>query len=433
MIATLTNAEAERGLIGSALIAPDRVADLDRIAPEDFAGPAHRSIWRAILSVSGRSAEFDSGAILAELAGRGELDERTRSVLAEAEAATPSAVNAEHFADAVASAAVRRSVLRACERLREQIADPTIEVGEIIAETERALLAVGDQRTSDPAHLVDAVREALAQIDAERKGATPDRAPSGLRMLDELIGGVGRGELAILAARPGVGKSSLAWQWAIASAGAGFGAFFVSLEMRQAELARRWIASSARVAQAALKSQRLSDLQMARMMDAAGKSPSLPVWLADSTRQTIGEIRSAVRRWKRRRPELALVIVDYLQLVQADRGRMATREQEVSAVARGLKQLAREADVGVLALSQLSREQEKAGREPMLSDLRESGEIEQAADCVLFVHREKDSTPGADEAASFPCRIVVAKQRNGASGVAANVAFRSAWTLFEDR
>lgn len=430
--AALHDLEAERALLGAVLVDPRVLERLERVRPGDLFGAHHRAIWRACLAVAERSPEFDTLAVRAELRARGEWGDGVESALAEAEG-TFSALNVEHYASAVKRAAMRRRFSELGEYLHRKALDPDTEAEALSGELDRLALEAVDERGSDPRPLSDAVAEALVQIDAERRGEGPSRVPSGIGTLDRITGGLGRGEMFVLAARPGVGKSSLAWQWAVHGARKGFGALVFSLEMRQSELAKRWLASEARVAQSDLKRMRLSQLQMARLSDATDESSRLPVDLADASSQTIGDIRARVMRWKRKRPELALVVVDYLQLVGADVGRSATREQEVSAVARGLKRIAAECDVAVLALAQLSREVERGARGPLLSDLRESGEIEQAADAVVFIHRPKDSEPIGDEAQSIPCDLVIAKQRNGASGCIADVWFRAAHTRFEER
>lgn len=430
----LTNPDAERALIGCVFLRPECLTEAEHLTPEDFHVAAHRAIWRATLALVERGAELDTFSVAAELGARGDLTSGVREALREAEESTLSSANVVHFATSVEVASLRRRVVGACDHLRGRASDAEVPANELLAEVDRSLSEIGERAAGeDPIPYAAALRGALAEIDAERKGQLPAKAPSGLPTLDALVGGVGKGELFVLAARPGVGKSSLAFQWAVHSTRKGFGAYVVALEMRAQELARRALAASARVPQSSLKSLRLTEQHMGRMLDVASEGADLPLWFADSTRQSMSDIRAQVRRWKRKQPGLALVVVDYLQLVRSDAAKGANREQEVSAVARGLKQLAREADVGVLALSQLSRDMEKAGRRPTLSDLRESGEIEQAADCVLFVHKDKDSSPGNDDAQSVACEVRLAKQRNGRSEATVDVWFRSAWTTFEER
>lgn len=430
--AALHDLEAERALLGAVLVDPRVLERLDHVRADDLFNAHHRAIWRAFRAVAERSPEFDALAVRAELRARGEWGDGVESALVAAESVF-SALNVEHYAAAVKRAGLRRRFSELGEHLHRKALDADTEAEDLPGELDRLALELGEDRGRGPRPLSEAVQEALMQIEAERKGEGPARVPSGIGTLDRITGGIGKGELFVLAARPGVGKSSLAWQWALHGARKGFGALVFSLEMRQSELAKRWLASEARVAQSDLKRLRLSQLQMDRLSDATNESARLPVDLADASSQTIGDIRTSVLRWKRKRPELALVVVDYLQLVSADVGRNATREQEVSAVARGLKKIAAESDVAVLALAQLSREIEKGARGPLLSDLRESGEIEQAADAVAFIHRPRDAQPVGDEAQSIACDLVIAKQRNGASGCIADVWFRAAHTRFEER
>jgi replicative DNA helicase len=419
----------ERALIGGVLLAPRRLAELDRISATDFYAPAHAAIWSAMQVASERAPEFDALLVRAELARAGQADPTTLAALSAAEAGALSAANLTAYADAVLDAAIRRRILDGCERLTRRAHETDAQT--LAAEAE-SLLAVADpgSRLADPISMHDAVIEACREIQAVRDGTAKARLRTGIPRVDEVTGGLGPGELAILAARPGIGKSALALQWAVQAARDGAGVLVFSAEMRATRLAMRRLAAGIKASLGHIKRGKLAPAQMDALARVAADLAGLPLWIADSTRVMLRDIQATTRRAKRRLPTLALVVVDYLQLVTGDG---ASRELEVGGIARGLKNLAMELDVSVLALSQLNRESEKARRRPVLSDLRESGEIEQAADAVFFIHREPDAIQANDEAKSIPAELVIAKAREGDSGVFAPLTFFSAWTVFGER
>jgi replicative DNA helicase len=429
----LSDLESERALIGGVLLAPKRLVELDRVRPDDFAARAHAAIWTAMLAVSADHPEFDAVMIQAWLARAGALDDAVKLALRDAEEATLSAANLDAHADAVLDVALRRRIVEGCDRLLEQA--PKTDGRALAAEAERIMLQAGERSVSatEPVSLFEATLEALREIDDARKGTGIPRIKTGLPALDDAVGGLGPGELAILAARPGVGKTSLALQWLERAARDGCEGLLFSAEMRRARIALRHLTGEAKVSVSKVKRGKLSPSDLLAIETAATRTNGLPVWIADSTAVSLREIVSVARRAKRRRPKLGLVVVDYLQLVSHDLGRGATRELEVSAVARGLKNLAGELDVAILALSQLGRGSEREKRPPRLSDLRESGEIEQAADAVFFIHRDADAAPGEDEGKSVEVELIVGKAREGEAGIVVPLWFFSKWTRFGER
>lgn len=431
---TLHDLESERALIGALLIAPHKLAEVDDLAPEDFASPEHRAIWTAVLGLGQNGGVFDAVLIKHRLREAGTLTDRVGEALLIAEESTLSAANLVNYARAVQTKALRRRMSDAADRIGKLATDAQVDAEALRDEAEKLVMAAGEAKeTQGPEHFAVAMREAFTLIQSRRDGGTISGVPTGLPMLDKRLGGLQPGQLFILAARPGLGKSSLAMQVAEFAAKAGAGALIFNLEMPKVELALRSMASRARVTQEHLKGRPLAPMHLDELSRMAGEVPTWPLYVDDTASLTVGEIRSRARRMKQRDGRIAVVVVDYLQLISAARGKKhGNRQEEVAEISRGLKLLAKELGVPVIALSQLSRDVEKGNRRPMLADLRESGAIEQDADCVMFIHREGGTEPGNDAAASLPCELIIAKQRNGSSGCIIPLVFQAGFTRFAE-
>ena len=398
-----------------------RLADLELVAA-DFFAPAHVAIYEAMLALG---PGFDSVVL------RARLTEPQRARLRAAEESAISAAGIETYSAIVTERALRRRLLETSERLRALALDRHTETPQAIDQAERALLALSARSVrSEPVPASVVITETLRVLQAIRDGAEPTGLQTGLHVLDARTSGLQRGELWVLAARPGCGKSALAFQIAWRAAIRGVVTLGFSLEMPLQQVGMRAFAAHVPMRNESLRhAERLTDYDFERITTTATELYSSAFWLADAAGATLADATSQARRLKRKRPELGLIVVDYLQIMGTP-GRIESRTIGLAELTKGLKNLARELSVPVLLLSQLSRDVEKNKRKPMLSDLRECGAIENDADTVVFIHREPDVEPEGD-GGRLACELIVGKQRNGPVG-GFPVAFRTEWTRFED-
>lgn len=423
----LHDVDAERALIGAVLIDPLRLQAVEHVRPEDFYTPQHQAVWRALCALSGQA--FDSLAVGAKITEQGGGQAPVRA-LAEAEASTLSAAHAEQHAETVLDRALRRRLAEAGAKISQLAAQPADGAAMLLDEAESVLSPIGDRRRSqDPVPSWQAAKQALEFIRAQQEAGGLTGVTWGLPTLDARTTGMNPGELWILAARPAMGKSAFAMDVAIAAARSGRSVLLSSLEMKTGALATRAICSTAKLSLGKTRGGALSDFEMSRIQNAVEEVAGLPIWWDDDAESTVLDIRAKARRIRQRDPNLGLVVVDYLQLLEGGE-KAEARHLEVAAISRGLKKLAGELGLPVLALSQLSREVEKGRRPPMLSDLRESGSLEQDADGVIFLHRDGEHEPEGVHG-KIPCFAVVAKARNGPVGWVP-ITFLSRLTTFED-
>ena len=428
MAVPLRDVDAERQVLGALLIAPRRLVDVQHLRPEDFSDGRCRSIWEAMCALEGQ--DFGALEVRSQLRAMGRSSDSLTAALQEIEQGSLTAANLDSWVRIVADRGVRRRLAAAGEKISAIAMHDADDAAELFAEAEAAIYGV-DGRSVESGSLTspEAVTLALQHLQRVRDSGELSGVTTGLPSLDSRTTGMQPSELWVLAARPGVGKSALAVEVALAAARSGAGVLFWSLEMRAEELVTRAICATARVPLATARSGRLSEWDMQRLVEAAGSVHDLPIaWNTQSA--TLAKIRSEARRLKARDRNLGLVVVDYLGLVSGSGSKRSTeaRHLEVAEITRGLKLLAGELDCAVLALSQLSRDVEKGKRRPYLADLRESGAVEQDANVVLFLH------PGGDrdeDAGAMPIELIVAKQRNGPTGTLP-VTFRSHWTGFDD-
>jgi len=434
------NIEAEASVLGSILIDGEALALVaDIVAPEDFYRDAHRVIYRAALDLLERGQAVDYVTLAAELEARAQLREvGGAAYLAELVAHVPTSANVIHYAALVARLARRRRLIFAGSEIAAIAYQEPDDVA-ALDKAEELLYRLGQQGTG--ASELEPVREPIARFmdlidelsDPESRGARANII-SGFRDLDRLLNGFEPGALTVLAARPAMGKSSLALSiahHAVMEQGAVVALF--SLEMGKEQLAQRLIALEARINLQRLRAGHLDDEEMDRLSYALGVLTDAPLYLDDSAILSVAQMRRKCRRLQAEHG-LDLIIVDYLQLMHSgDSGRgrgPENRVQEVSEISRGLKTLAKELHVPVLALSQLSRAVEsRQTRVPQLADLRESGSIEQDADVVLFIYRDEVYNPDTER--KNTADIIVAKHRNGPTGQV-QLFFRKEYTRFYD-
>jgi replicative DNA helicase len=412
------NLAAEQSVIGSMLLDKNAVIRvIELLSPDSFYRDAHRYIYESILDLFDRGEPVDLVTVTEALRKAGKLDAVGGSVyVTDLINSVPTSANVEHYAKIVEEKSVLRRLIEAGSQVVQTSFSEPEDVDMVLDQAEKAIFDIALKRTREGFHKIDSViKKVLDKIDSlYGKKEAITGTPSGYPDLDQLTAGFQNADLIIIAARPSVGKTAFALNIAqLVSIKHNIPVAIFSLEMSKEQLAQRMLCSEAEVDAQRLKTASLSDTGWKKLTRALGKLSEAPLYIDDSASITATEIRAKARRLKIERG-LGLVIVDYLQLMRG-RGRTENRTQEISDIARSLKTLARELDVPVIALSQLSRAvEQRPDRIPRLSDLRESGEIEQTADLVMFIHREDYYNPQSDR--GNIAEIIIAKQRNGPIG-----------------
>ena len=410
--------DAERAVLGGILLDNAAMATAESlVAAADFYHPAHGVIFEAIQALSSRRSPIDIVTLAAELRAR----ERLNTVggaqyLGELTDTIPTIAHIESHARIVADlAGVRRMIEVAHEIVARGYGDHG-NADEFLDHAAARVFEVAQKRSkSTLIPLEQVILEAFERIENTLvRGARITGTETGFRDLDTLTSGLHGGQLIIIAARPAMGKTSLVLNLtANAAATSGKPVLLFSLEMPRIELANRLMCAEARIDQSRLRSNLLTQDDVTALTAAANKLHAMPIYIDDSGDLTLLELRAKSRRIKSER-DMSLIVIDYLQLMKASRERMESREREISEISRGLKSLAKELDVPIIALSQLNRGCEtRPGKDkrPMLADLRESGAIEQDADVVMFIYR--DEVYNRDTEDKGIAELIIAKQRNG--------------------
>ncbi len=425
--------EAEQCVLGAMLMSKDAIADVvETIRGTDFYRPAHEQIYTAITDLYGRGEPADAITVADELGKRGELLRLGGApYLHTLLASVPIAANAGWYAEIVREKAVLRRLADASVRIGQMSFAGEGDVDDIVDRAQAEVYAVTDRRAAeDYKPLSELMQPTLDEMEAiESRGAGLSGVPTGFADLDDLTNGLHPGQLVIVAARPGIGKSTLALDLArAASIKNGLGSVIFSLEMSQIEITMRLLSAEAGVPLSHIRGGRMNDQDWNRVSAKMGQVSEAPMFIDDSPNMTMMEIRAKARRLKQRH-DLRLIVIDYLQLMTSGK-KVESRQVEVSEFSRQLKLLAKELDVPVIALSQLNRGPEQRNdKRPMLSDLRESGSLEQDADLVILLNRpdlyDKDSERAGE--ADFD----VAKHRNGPTKTI-TVAFQGHYSRFVD-
>lgn len=412
--------ESERALLGALLLKPDAINDVgDIVRPDSFYAERHRIIFTAMRELAERGEPIDLLTLSERLAGQGLLERAgSRSYLAELAGSAPSPGNVTHYADLVSRKHVMRSLIDASYEISESAYDEAREAMEVLDEAEKKIYAIGDNSASHKFTAIgEKIHETWDRIEALSKKEDGIRGvPSGFPALDNLLSGFHPSDLVILAARPSVGKTSLALDIARNAAirhGVPVGIF--SLEMSMEQLIDRMLAAESFVNSWKLRTGALrEEADFSRIRDALEEISKAPIFIDDKPGNNILAMRAVARRLKRERG-IGLIIVDYLQLMMPTNARASDNlVQQVTEISRSLKSLARELEVPVIALSQLSRAVEQRGGKPRLSDLRDSGSIEQDADVVMFIHR--DDKRGEEGERTGVAEVLIEKHRNGPTG-----------------
>jgi replicative DNA helicase len=433
---------AERAVLGAVLADNSLVASVGEIVhPDDFSNPAHAQIFAAMLRLDGQSKQVDHLTLAEELKVLGQLVAvGGPAYLMRLDQVVPVASNAVQYAQIVKDQAIRRRLAQAGREIQDLASSETGELDVLLDEAERKVFLLAEKkREGDLRPVSELMEQTLDLLDKMKAASTGVTGLStGYIDLDMQLTGLHAGELIILAARPGVGKTSFAMNIAVHAAlkeNKAVGIF--SLEMPADQLLMRLLASTARVDMKKLRGGRLTPHDEEKFQEMAGALYNAPIYIDDSGGLSPFDLRAKARRVKQRDPRLSLLVIDYLQLMH-QKGKVESRQLEVAEISRALKQLAKELEVPIIALSQLNRKvEERKGGKPMLSDLRESGSIEQDADVVMFIHREESEEGGeggGEQRSStvIPVELIIAKQRNGPVG-SIDLVFLSEYTRFESR
>ncbi len=430
------NWETERALLGGLLLDPSQLVEVrERVAPADFHRPAHEALYGLLCELGDAGQAPDTTLVLDELARRG-LGEKCGGAgyVAGLPAACPSVENLAGYAARVADHAVRRRLLLAAESIIDQVQTGEKGTLELLDSAEQSVFALSQLSGPRDWHAISTVVDEQ-MVEIQSRAESPGEVtglPTGFVDLDKKLAGFHPGQLVILAARPAMGKTAFALNLALNAAqrgGAAVGIF--SLEMSRHELVGRMLCSEGRVDAGRVRTGRLGPDDWRNLVVASERVHALPMAIDDTSGLTIGQLRSKARRLKMEHPNLGLIVVDYLQLMQGTGGAKESREQVISTISRGMKILAKELGITVLALSQLNRSLEsRTDKRPLPSDLRESGAIEQDADVIMFIYRDEiynqDKSPDKGIA-----EIIVAKQRGGETGTV-KLSFQGEFTLFQN-
>jgi replicative DNA helicase len=428
------NLDAEESVLGAMMLSPGAIGAVSEILDAgDFYRESHGKIYRAALALYARGEPVDAITLVDELEQRGELEDAGgRSRVHELAALVPASANAGHYARIVREMATLRGLIRAGSEVAQLGWERVGEPADLVDRAEQIVFDLSQSRvTTEFSHIETLLKESFERITAlYEAGEEITGVPSGFRDVDRLTSGFQPGNLVIVAARPSMGKSAFGL-----CAGANLAIRYqvpvalFTLEMSKAEVTQRLMCSEAKVESQRLRSGKLAPDDWPRLTAACDKLAKAPIYVDDTGSITMMEIRSKARRLKSKEPTLGLIIVDYLQLMTSGAS-VENRVQEVSQISRNLKILARDLDVPILAMSQLSRAvEQRHDKRPILSDLRESGSIEQDADLVAFIYRDEyynDDSPDQGLA-----EVILAKHRNGPTGTE-KLSFLKRYAKFAD-
>ena len=435
--------DVEQSVLGAMLIENEALPRSIEILPADsFYSSKHHKIYLAILSLFERGNPVDIITLTEELRRRGELDEVGGPYyLTELTTRVASAANVEYHSRIIAEKSLLRKMIETMTDLIGQAYDPASDAFELMDRAEAEIFHISDsQLRKSSITITEVIKETFQKLEAihGREGGITG-IPSGFSRLDDLTSGWQNSDLIIIAARPSMGKTAFALSMARNAAlhpQRSTGIAFFSLEMGAQQLAQRLLTAEARIDAQAARTGRMSDLDWQKLARAAGNLSAAPIYIDDTPALTVLELRAKCRRLKAEY-DIGLVVLDYMQLMHGSgTPKNANREQEIAHISRSLKSLAKELNVPILALSQLSRAVETRGgdKRPQLSDLRESGSIEQDADIVCFIYRPERYGITVDEQGNSTegiAEVIIGKQRNGPTG-SVQLSFVTQYARFEN-
>lgn len=416
--------EAEKSLIGALLLSDTAFPNvLEQVKAEDFYDPRHADIFRGMTNLFNNHRPIDLMTLTSELKSQKTLKKVGGApYLTELTNFVPTASHVDAYTELVAQAALRRRLIKAGTDIATSAYDSNARIADLVGQAEKNLFEVSDKTTkSDYSALEDLLIDAYDRIEALHKNKDALRGlKTGFHDLDKKTAGFQKGDLIIVGARPAMGKTTFAQNLAYNVAtrnGQDKGVLFFSMEMASAEIVDRMVSDISGVDAWKIRTGNVSDEDFARIGDALGDMNEVPLYIDDTSSMTILELRNKARRAKHEH-NISMIIVDYLQLIQGSERYAGNRVQEVTEISRGLKILARELEIPVVALAQLSRGvTARDDPRPVLSDLRESGSIEQDADLVMFLHRPDYYRQNNDDfVPTNITELILAKHRHGPVG-----------------
>jgi len=429
------NIEAEQSVLGAILIENEAINKvIEILTPEDFYRDAHRKIFEALIILSERDEPADLITLTDELQKRKQLDSiGGASYLASIIDSVPTAANIEYYANIVKEKAVVRNLISASTEIITRSYEYLEDVGSLLDEAEQEIFKISGARVKPSFYPIrEVIKGSFKTLERlyEKKDLVTG-VPSGFKELDGLTAGFQPSDLIIVAGRPSMGKTAFCLnvaQYAAIQKKIPIGIF--SLEMSKEQLGIRMLCSEAYVEGTRLRTGFLHESDWPKLTIAAGNLSDAPIYIDDTAALSALELRAKARRLKSEH-DLGMVIVDYLQLMKG-RARVESRQQEISEISRSLKALAKELNIPVIAVSQLSRKtEERTGNRPQLSDLRESGAIEQDADLILFIYRDEVYNRSEDNPNRGKAEVIIGKQRNGPIGKI-ELAFLDKFTSFKE-
>ncbi len=431
------NEDAERATLGALLLDPDSISSVIRyVQHDDFYEPPNGVVFRAVVSLYAKGKKADLITLADELKLSGELEAAGGpGYIANLTSLVPSSANVEYYARIVQEQAIRRRLLRIAAEIHVQAHDESMEARAVVEEAQKKIFdALRNQQSvmyKSVMEILPRTIEAIERLCQSKNEYTG--IPSGFRELDSMTSGFQNSEFSVIGARPSVGKTAIALTMAQHIAiERNIPVGFFTLEMSDMALMQRIISSETRIPSEKLRTGLLKASELDRIVDAAGKIYEAPLYIVDMPNMKLLDLRSLARRLKSDK-DVKIIFIDYLTLVTSENTELPRHEQ-IAEISRSLKALARELEIPIVALSQLKRETE--GKKPTLADIRESGSVEQDADLVIFLHRERESDRRADDKSGekyppIPTELIIAKQRNGPVGTV-DVMFVPAFTRFEN-
>ena len=433
--------EAEQSLLGALLLdnqAFDRVADI--VGADDFYRDDHRRIWRHISKLIEHSRPADVVTVSEAIEASEDKDKTGGPAYLGALAQnTPSALNVRRYAELVREKSVQRRLAQVATSIAEDALSPSgKDVGQMLDEAESRIFQIaesGARRDQGLLEIKPVLARVFERIDHLYHRDNPSDVtgvPTGYTRIDQMTSGLQAGDLVIVAARPSMGKTALALNIAEhVAVDNGLPVAIFSMEMSATQLAMRMLGSIARVDQHKMRTGKLNDREWSELSDAMAKLHETPIYIDEGGALTALEVRARARRLKRQYSKLGLIVIDYLQLMGST-SQGENRATEISEISRSLKAMAKELDVPVIALSQLNRAvDQRPDRRPVMSDLRESGAIEQDADVIMFIYREVVYKPDLPEEQRGLAEVIIGKQRNGPIGTV-KLTFLGQHTRFEN-
>jgi replicative DNA helicase len=429
------NVEAEQSVLGGILIENEAVNKvLEILTPEDFYRDAHRRIFEALITLSERDEPADLITLSNELRKINQLDSAGgTSYLASLIDLVPTAANIEYYAKIVKEKSILRKLIETSTEIITQSYEDREDVEELLDEAEQAIFQISENRVNPSFYPIKTIVKdsfAIFQRLYEKKELITG-VPSGFRELDRLTAGFHPADLIIVAGRPSMGKTALCLNLAqYAAIEKRIPVAIFSLEMSKEQLVIRMFCAEAHVEGSRLRTGFLNESDWPKLTIAAGNLSEAPIYIDDTAALSVLELRAKARRLKAEHG-LGMLIIDYLQLMKG-RAKVESRQQEISEISRSLKALAKELSIPVIAVSQLSRKtEERTGNRPQLSDLRESGAIEQDADLIIFIYRDEIYNRSDDNPNKGIAEVIIGKQRNGPIGVI-KMTFLDKFTTFKE-